>query len=123
MATSKSRENAAGPWVGIAHLFSGRPDPTWDVAAADVEELWKIWDSLEPGKGDIPRSAPLGYRGCEVHGPDRTELHAFGGVAMMKGAGIVGTQTRQDTQRHLERAILATAPTALIPASVLDRLE
>jgi len=88
MATSKSRENAAGSWIGIARLFSGRPDPTWDVAAADVEQLQKIWDSLEPWKGHIPRSAPLGYRGCEVHGPDRTELHAFGGVATMKGAGI-----------------------------------
>ena len=124
MATSKSRETAEGSWVGIAHLFSGRPDPTWNVASADVEELQKIWDSLETWKGDIPRSAPLGYRGCEVHGPDRTGLHAFGGVATMKGAGIiVGTQTRQDSRRHLERAILATAPPALIPASVLDRLE
>lgn len=123
MATSKSRENAEGSWIGIAHLFSGRPDPTWDVAAADVEKLQKIWASLETWTGDVPRGAPLGYRGCEVHGPDRTELHAFGGVATMKGAGIVGSQTRQDSRRHLERAILATAPPALIPPSVLDRLE
>lgn len=123
MATSKSPDHAESPWVGIAHLFSGRPDPTWDIPAASVEQLQKMWASLETWKGDVPRGAPLGYRGCEVRGPDRAELFVYGGVAIMKGAGNSATQTRKDSRRQLERAILATAPPHLIPASVLDRLE
>jgi hypothetical protein len=41
----------------------------------------------------------------------------------MKGAGVSGTQMRKDSRRQLERTILATAPPALIPASVLERLD
>ena len=54
-----------------------------------------------------------GIEDARLHGPDRAELFAFGGVATMKGAGVIGTQTRKDSRRHLERAILATAPSAL----------
>lgn len=123
MATSKSPDSAERPWVGIAHLFSGRPDPTWNVPAARVEELQKLWASLETWKGDVPRGAPLGYRGCGLRGPDRVVLFAYGGVATMTGGGISGTQTRKDSRRQLERTILATAPKSVIPASILERLE
>ena len=123
MATSRSPENTEGSWVGVAHLLSGRPDPTWDVPLASIEELQKMWASLERWTGDVPRGAPLGYRGCGLRGPDRAELFAYGGVATMKGAGITGMQTRKDSRRQLERTILATAPPSLIPASILERLE
>src|SRR5262245_60526673 len=106
MATSKPPDTPEGPWVGIAHLFSGRPDPTWDVSAARIAELQEMWASLETWKGDVPRGAPLGYRGCGLRGPDRAELFAYGGVAIMKGGDISGTQTRKDSRRQLERTIL-----------------
>jgi hypothetical protein len=82
-----------------------------------------MWEALESWKGDVPRGAPLGYRGCALRGPAHLELFAYGGVATMKGGKFPATQTRKDSGRRLERTILATAPPSLIPASVLERLE
>jgi len=47
-------------------IFSGRPDPTWDVAAAEVAELVPHLRDVD----SAPETSVLGYRGFLVQSND-----------------------------------------------------
>jgi len=110
MATSRSPDR----WTASADLFSGRRNPTWDVAAALARELVEVWSELLP-TSPAPRKAPaLGYRGCELRSPDGRLWRAEGGV--VSAAGADGEQARRDDGRVWERRLLETAPDGALPA-------
>jgi len=51
-----------------ALLYSGRPDPRWEINVAQLEHLKVIWNALTESHHP-PHSPPaLGYRGCVVRG-------------------------------------------------------
>ena len=48
MVISKSaRSQTKEKWIAGAYIFSGRPDPIWSVSRETVQELEKVWESLE----------------------------------------------------------------------------
>jgi hypothetical protein len=111
MVTSRSNN---GGWRASALLFSGRANPEWPVSDSDAARLTSIWSTL----ARVPAStlaSRLGYFGCVLSNPTR-RWHAFGGIAMMSSAS--DTETRNDSRRDFERAILATAPAGTIPDAI-----
>lgn len=97
------------------HLYSGRPDPTWEVKASVAERLSRYWRSLEPRQGGFPSAAPLGYRGCFLQRPGREWL-AYGDAIMLKKDGA--SEVRLDKERRFEKVLLASAPAGLLPPSL-----
>lgn len=97
-----------GPATVELDLFSGLPNPSWTIDAAEV---WAIWDGLEPGE-PAPYPGVLGYRGTIVVFADGSRMTVTGGVASWDG------QARTDTARLLERTLVAsgrgTADTGLL---------
>jgi hypothetical protein len=91
-------------------LYSGRPDPVWQVDPSDGEEIARLATALAP-VGRTPRegAATLGYRGAWLRDPEGREWRASGGVVVEAGVG------RDDPEGTIERAILATAPEGLLP--------
>ena len=91
-------------------IFSGRPNPTWDLSAADTATLTGIIGSLPPSSPvDLP--TPLGYRGFLVS-VSEPELRPV--VTMRAYQGVVeyqGYETRYyaDPDKQVERWLLATA--------------
>jgi hypothetical protein len=95
-------------------IFSGRANPEWAISDAKAAEVVSLWSAL-PATSAREIAASLGYRGCVLlEGPRR--WHAFDGVAVMWSG--TSSETRNDSARAFERAILATAPAGTIPESV-----
>ena len=112
MATSKSISKRAA-WAAGASVFSGRPDPVWDLQPALGAKLEKIWRSLKPAEIELPPSPGLGYRGCFLRGPRGREWFAFGGVVTLRSANRC--ESRRDPLKKFEQTLLATAPAGLLP--------
>jgi len=112
MATSKSRNKRAS-WAAGASVFSGRPDPVWEVKSSLALRLEKIWLSLKAEKIEPPPSPALGYRGCFLRGPRGREWFAFGGVVELRSARR--SELRRDPSKRFERTLLASAPVGLLP--------
>ena len=101
-----------------ASLFSGRPDPTWPIAAETVETLIHLWNAMPRSPMAAPRAEALGYRGAFVRGPHGEELRAFAGT--VEGHLNHGREVRSDPSRQFERKLLQSAPKGVIPDSVLQ---
>jgi hypothetical protein len=113
MATSKSTSKRAA-WTAGALVFSGRPDPVWEVKPSLGAKLERIWRSLKLEKVDPPPSPALGYRGCFLLGPREREWFAFGGVVTLRSARRA--ESRRDPSRKFERSLLPSAPAGLLPS-------
>jgi len=102
--------------VARAYVYSGRPDPTWDVGDDLVQTLDDIWRTLSEFHGSPPSPPPLGYRGCGLKYSD-IEYVAYGGVVSRHGR--LGHLEREDASRRFERLLLASAPAGLFPEDLL----
>lgn len=119
MATSRSdRKNRA--WTAGAFLFSGRPDPVWDVPEAHAQKLIKLWESLPAAikKKTQPSPGGLGYRGSFLKGPQGREWTVFDAAVTLKSPA--GSEVRADPARNFEQNLLASAPPDLLPDGLLD---
>lgn len=110
-------------WTAGASVFSGRPDPVWEVKPSLAARLEKIWFSLKAEKIE-PRPYPtLGYRGCFLRGPRGREWFAFGGVVELRFTGLSRSRLpasgrsefRRDPSKKFEQTLLASAPAGLLP--------
>lgn len=117
MDTSKSIE-PSGEYTGVASLFSGRPDPTWEVDPGVAERLQNVWDASEPYNGALPTAPVLGYRGCFLRDAAQREWYAYRGVVRLKSPD--GSAARRDENREFESLLLSTAPDGLIMPQLLD---
>lgn len=86
-------------------LFSGRPNPVWDLTAAEVSELKARLDSLPAG---APTAMPevLGYRGLHVGPPPaqqgaREPPSANPIIDLRVGGGAIHAIRRNGTALHL----------------------
>ena len=113
MGTSKSIEYC----TATAAIFSGRPDPSWRLSKALLEQLENIWKKLRPSAEATPVAPALGYRGCSVDCGPRGVWNAFGGVVAH------GEEHRADPRRQFERTVLNSSPKGMIPAEVLRLIE
>jgi hypothetical protein len=106
------------PWVTV-RVFSGRPDPTWEISAEQVDVLAALVATLTPSV-PVPRddAGGLGYRGFSVEHFN----HPARGDPLLAVQGIVqqgqGTKTRwhADPQHLIEQWLLESGKAALDPA-------
>ena len=112
MATSKSTSKPLA-WTAGASVFSGRPDPAWEVKPALAARLEKIWCTLKPSEIEPPPEPALGYRGCLLNGPRGCQWFAFAGVVTLRSPRR--SESRKDPAKKFERMLLASAPSGLLP--------
>jgi hypothetical protein len=103
--------------IGGAYIFSGRPDPTWEVGEVVLKKLKKIWDGLSEWVGELPSTPPLGYRGCFIGCKPDIEWFAYGGIVTLKT--VEGRESRMDKNRNIERLLLYSAPEGILPEGIL----
>jgi len=91
-------------------VFSGLPNPTWDLSAADTATLLGIISALHASPPvDLP--TPLGYRGfvIAVDAPgsgSRATIRAYHGIVEYHG---LETNYYSDPDKQVERWLLSTA--------------
>lgn len=116
MATSKSDSKRAA-WTAGASVFSGRPDPVWEVKPSIAARLEKIWRGMPLAEIELPPQPALGYRGCFLKGPRGRHWLAFGGLVTLRSARRPESrpEARRDPAKKFERTLLASAPANLLP--------
>lgn len=98
----------------VLDIFSGRPSPSWNLTAAQAEELVRLLESLQAdeSKSGADQAPGLGYRGFTIQG-----RHAW--IAAFRGRVSVhsdGAERRlSDPERSVERWLLGTGTSSLEP--------
>ncbi len=110
-----SRSSRPGKWVAGVLIYSGLPDPTWEVKAAVGQKLSRYWASLERVEKEFSFPSGLGYRGCFLKGQGH-EWRAYRNAVMLKKAS--GYEVRLDEKCRFEKTLLASAPDELLPPSL-----
>jgi hypothetical protein len=92
-------------------LFSGRPNPGWDLTALEGEEFLRCLRGLNKVHGSISVPDGLGYRGLTVSASDEPvggfdEVIVSGGVALCRRAD--GEEAFADSDLVLERWLVRT---------------
>jgi len=103
--------------TATALIFSGRPDPQWQVTEDVTHALRMLWKQMSDAPCEIVPIPGLGYRGCTLVCGSKNRWHAFGGVVAM------GNVLKQDKGRAFECQLLESAPVGLIPKSILKSLR
>ncbi len=92
-------------------VYSGRPNPTWEISTQDANRLLTALRQL-PERDTATAPASLGYRGIvltggavQALGYDR--LRAFGGVVVAEGP--LGRKIFSDRDHEFEAGVAATA--------------
>lgn len=85
-------------------VFSGRPNPTWQLDETQARDLTSRHRGLAETTDRPPEPPGLGYRGF---------LYSLDGNAWRAWKGFVSTQDRAlaDPARSVERTLLAGLPT------------
>ena len=104
-------------WVAGASVFSGRPDPVWEVSDELGERLMQLWDALPAAQDQLqPSAPPLGYRGCFVVSPDGRRWSAYRQMVTLQVADQ--RETRRDDGAEFEALVLSSAPEGTLPPGV-----
>jgi len=101
--------------IATALIYSGRPDPHWEIGIEQLAEVKKLWERLPRSSTPPPRAPPLGYRGCTVDCTSGQQWFAYNGVVAFKGDAAAPARYRLDNERLFEKAVLDTAPVDVLP--------
>jgi len=102
-----------GRCTATACLFSGRPDPQWQVPSEMARRLERLWQQLPSLEAKPPPPPVLGYRGCALDCGPRRRWFAYGGMVAK------GETYRFDPDRSFEREVLRSAPPGLLSPEFL----
>jgi hypothetical protein len=90
-------------------LFSGRPDPEWNLEPVTVAELMAVWHALDRSPVEpLNQTRLLGYGGCFVRNSQGGLWTAFERVVTLESLGH--KESRSDPAKKFEMRILASAP-------------
>lgn len=90
-------------------IFSGRPNPTWELEGNAADKIINHWQSL-PSTDKVELHSPqLGYQGCRI------DLNPYEHFVLFNGYGFSfknGKQIEQrgDPGRKIEKMIINNAP-------------
>ncbi len=86
-------------------VFSGRPNPRWQLTGDEAARLARLLEILEPAKADPSTQPPgLGYRGFRFEDSAGSTWLAYGGFVRSPQAILA------DPNRSVERLLLEYLP-------------
>jgi len=86
-------------------IFSGRPNPRWQLSETENARLTRLLESLEPAvAGPSPSPPGLGYRGFRLRDSAGSTWSAYGGFIQSPN-GLLA-----DPKRRVERFLLEHLP-------------
>ena len=88
-------------------VFSGRPNPSWELTHAQMQELEARVTAMENYLGEIVQQpGKLGYRGFQITGPQLPSDWRICDNIVSR----TGSTNKVDVGRSLEMWLLSTAP-------------
>ena len=108
-----------------ADLYSGRPNPEWDLAADDARQFLDRFNRLTSSRQpSVPAPVGLGYRGVRASvdsGGTSMQMSIAKAIVQVDAAGTTAGRQLDDPDRALERWLVETGRSAL-GSDVLDAL-
>jgi hypothetical protein len=109
-------------WTAGALLFSGRPNPVWQLEPELARDLIRLWSQLPPRLAQPPPSQPrLGYSGCFLRSNEGEQWQAVGTSVTRTHLGV--SDTRFDQEKQFEKTLVRSAPDDLLPEFVRRELS
>lgn len=105
-------------WICGAQIFSGRYDPSWLVNEDEAKKILTIWNSLPDYRGNVSIPNISGYKGCYLSSSSKERWTSFRGIVTLSRENKI-IESRTDTERKIEKALLKTAPEDAIPKAML----
>jgi hypothetical protein len=101
----------------VCYIYSGRPDPGWELTNKQAEEAEKIWNSLKTTSTREVFPSILGYRGISITCEDGREFFVFN----KKARGEINNKItwKVDEDRKLEKFLISTAPNGIFPTNTI----
>jgi hypothetical protein len=86
-------------------VFSGRPNPSWELSAPEIAELAKRLTDLPRSRQPFVEGG-LGYGGFIIRNPEQaaglpTQIHVLNGIGIAEKGGITAYQDAHDLEAWL----------------------
>ena len=95
-------------WVVTAFLFSGRPNPQWELTAKQSAVWMNLWQQAATSSKDVERPSILGYTGCRLQYNEHSHWLIYNGcVSFYNKDSVV---SKDDKYKEMEKFLLQTAP-------------
>jgi hypothetical protein len=94
-------------WTVIALIYSGRPDPRWDLSEEQTDHFLSLWRQAGNSETETVIPSVSGYKGIRILSPGKQFL-IYNGIMT-----VIENQLRtskRDDQRSIERFLLNTSP-------------
>lgn len=90
-------------------IFSGRPNPVWELKGKTADEFIHLWEKLPSAEISQSETSQLGYQGCRLDLNPNEYILLFDGYGYLSKENIRVLQ-KKDIDRELEKFVLDTAP-------------
>ena len=94
-------------WTVIALIYSGRPDPRWDLSEEQTDQFLSLWRQASNSETEVTIPSVAGYKGIRMLSPGKQFLIYNGSMTVIENQFRI---SKRDNQRSIERFLLNTAP-------------
>jgi len=102
--------------IVIALIYSGRPDPRWELSDEQREHFFNYWNDAILSGTEVKQSTSSGYRGTRLVTPEKSYLIYNQIITCFEKTERV---TKKDKERKMEIFLLNSAPKEI--AVLLER--
>lgn len=93
--------------IVIALIYSGRPDPNWELGDEQYEYFLSYWNDAKVSGNEVKQSTVSGYRGTRLVTPEKSYLIYDQTITCFEKTERV---SKKDEQRKMEIYLLNSAP-------------
>ena len=94
-------------WTIIASIYSGRPDPRWEIGEGQVDQFINFWQNAGLSRSEVTIPSRSGYKGLRMLGDEKQFIIYNEIITCIQNT--LRTSKKDDT-RVIERFLLNTAP-------------
>ena len=98
-------------WTVIASIYSGRPDPRWEIAEDQVDQFINFWQNAGLSQTEVTIPSKSGYKGLRLLGDDK-QFIIYNEIITCIQKTL--RTSKKDDNRIIERFLLNTAPDPIL---------
>jgi hypothetical protein len=102
-------------WTIIASIYSGRPDPRWEIDQDQVDRFMSLWQKAGLSQTEASTPSRSGYKGLRMIGDEKQFIIYDEIITCIEKTRRT---SKNDENRVIERFLLNTAP-----EKILDTLK
>ena len=94
-------------WTVIASIYSGRPDPRWEITDEQAHHFMELWQEAPLSETEVVIPSISGYKGIRMHAGEKQFLIYKEAITCIEEKMRT---SKKDKQRTMEKFLLNTAP-------------